>query len=507
MDLRLRNLEPLDARAVSATVRYGKPSKLFVLLLALLALAGVTACGSHAPLQASPPSAPALLPPPQPLPNDTCGPSPDPASSTPAAAVGRTTVEMPAATACRHAPSSGGGSGSIRGIASVVAVPWGLVSLGGAELCVLRQGESRWEHLFEVQGDNLYRVAGDGSGKLLATWEKDPDIHLFDREKKQHVRIRKPAAPSAQIFEYGASDLYFSDHGRTAVVFMENRPPSPPTTHGAYLFDLENAVAPRPLFVQTGLLLRASSSAAVFAVPRYPERACFDLGCWPIAEIRAWQVSGGVARCKTLLSGAGDWLERARALPGSDEDAEVAVLIAAHSRSRGLLRWRYEDARADYRPMPPPSGPDWAANASRLTRAGDLVEVWDTEAWGLRIQRHSPAGAAQSIVLPPLPRRGGLTDTEGAHVVKERANGELFVHWGDYLLLLSAKGVRLMNLEPVPGGREWAWVDIYVPEPEALWMGVERGGGRDFEEVPFARIEHAAKEWPAVRAEIQTSVP
>jgi hypothetical protein len=43
MGLRLRNLEPLDARAVSATVRYVKPSNLFVLLLALLALAGVTA--------------------------------------------------------------------------------------------------------------------------------------------------------------------------------------------------------------------------------------------------------------------------------------------------------------------------------------------------------------------------------------------------------------------------------------------------------------------------------
>lgn len=496
MDFRLRNLEPLDARAV-------------VLLLALLALAGVTACGSPAPLHASPPPpAPALLPPPQPVPNDTCGPSPDPASSTPAAAVVRTTVEMPAATACRHAPSSGGGSGSIRGIASVVAVPWGLVSVGGAELCVLRQGERGWEHLFEVQGDNLYRVAGDASGKLLATWEKDPDIHLFDREKKQHVRIRKPAAPYARIFEYGASDLYFSDNGRTAVVFMEDRPPRPPTTHGAYLLDLENAVAPRPLFVQAGLLLRSSSSASVFAVPKNEERACFDLGCWPIAEIRAWQMSGGVARCKTLLSGVGDWMERARALPGSDEDNQVAVLIADRSRNRGLLRWRYGDAKADYRSLPPPSGPDWAANASRFTRAGDLVEVWNTDAWGLRIQRHSPAGASQSIVLPPLPRRGGLTDTEGAHVVKERVNGELFVHWGDYLLLLSANAqVRLMNLEAVPGGREWAWVDIYVPQPEALWIGVESGGATDFDQFSFAAIERSAKPWPADRAQIETTVP
>ncbi len=390
----------------------------------------------------------------------------------------------------------------------MVAVPWGLASVGGAELCVLRRGGGGWEHLFDVRGDNLYRVAGDASGKLLATWEKDPDIHLFDREKKQHVRIRKPAAPSPAIFEYGVSNLYFADDGRSAVVFMEDRPARPPTTHGAYLLDLENAAPPKPLFVQTGLLLRSSLSASVFAVPKNEASACFDLCCWPIAEIRAWEVSGGVAGCKTLLSGAGDWLERARALPGSDERHDVAVLIAEHSRKRGLLRWRFGDAKADYRSLPPPAGPVWASNASRFTGAGDLVEVWDTDAWGLRIQRHSPAGTAQSIVLPPLPRRGGLTDTQGAHVVEERANGDLFVHWSDYLLLLSANApIRLMNLEAVPGRREWAWVDVYVPQPEALWIGVESGGARELDPLPFATIEHAAKPWPLDRAQVRATVP
>jgi hypothetical protein len=427
----------------------------------------------------------------------------------PTAAAERATEEMPAPKACGHAPGAGAGSGRIRGVSYVVAVPWGLVSEGGAELCVLRPGGGGWEHLFEVHGDDLYRVAGDASGRVLAAWEKDPDIHLFDREKKQHVHIRKPAPPSPAIFGYGVSNLYFSDDGRTAVVFMENRPPRPPTTHGAYLVDLENAALTKTLFVQTGLLLHSSLAASVFAVPRNETVACFDLGCWPIAEIRAWEVSGGVAACKTLLSGAGDWLERARALPGTDESRELAVLIAERSQQkRGLLRWRYGDARADYRSLPPPSGPGWAANASRFTRAGDLLELWDTDAWGLRIQRHSPAGESQSILLPPLPRRGGLTDTEGAHVVKERDNGDIFVHWSDYLLLLSASApVRLMNLEAVPGGREWAWADIYVPQPEALWIGVESGGGREFYRLPFAAIEHAAKPWPVDRTQIRATVP
>jgi hypothetical protein len=197
-----------------------------------------------------------------------------------------------------------------------------------------------------------------------------------------------------------------------------------------------------------------------------------------------------------LLSGAGDLLERARALPGSDDEHQVAVLLADRARNRGLLRWRYGEASASFRPLPPPSGPDWAADASRFTRAGDLLEVWVTDAWGLLLQRHSPTGATEATRFPALPRRQGMTDTEGAHVVKERANGDLFVHWSDYLLLLPSAGqARLMNLVAVPG-REWAWVDAYVPEPEALWLGVEAGGGSYFYELPFAEIERGAKPWP-----------
>ncbi|MDP9000596.1 MAG: hypothetical protein M3O46_10845, partial [Myxococcota bacterium] len=310
------------------------------------------------------------------------------------------------------------------------------------------------------------------------------------------------------IFEWGVTNMYFSEDGRTGVVFLQNRAPTPPTTNAAYLLDLETSAPPKPLFVQTGLLLHTSVSASVFAIPKNETSACFDQGCWPIAQIRAWEVAGGVATCKTLLSGEGDQLERARALPGTDDDRQVAVLIADRSRNRGILRWRYGEARADYRPLPAPSGPDWAADASRLTRAGDLLELWNTDAWGLLVQRHSLTGGVKSIQLPPLPRRGGLTDTEGVHVVKERTSGDLFAHWGDYLLLLPAIGpTRLMNLEAVPGGREWAWADIYVPQPEALWIGVEAGGGAYFYELSFAEIEHRAKPWPTDPAQAKMTAP
>jgi hypothetical protein len=438
---------------------------------------------------------------PRPLPMEGCGVPPVPVGTASASTFEGTTVALPPPVACRGAPGAGTAA-QIRGVAGVVAVPWGLVSLGGAELCVMR-GARRWERLHEVPGDNLYRVAADASGRVLAYWEKDPDIHLFVPAKKQHVRIRRPVAPYPTIFEWGVSNLFFSEDGRTAVVLMEDRPARPPTTHAAYLLDLENAVPPRILFVQTGLLLHGSVSASVFAVPKNPTSACFDLGCWPIAEIRAWEVTRGAATCKTLLSGNGDQLERARAMPGSDDDQQVGVLIADRSRNRGILRWRYGEARADYRPLPPPSGPDWAADASRLTRAGDLLELWTTNAWGLLVLRHLPTGETRSIQLPPLPRRQGLTDTEGVHLVKERTSDDLFVHWGDYLLLLPATGpTRLMNLEAVPGGREWAWVDVYVPQPEALWIGVE-GAGREFYRLPFSEIEHGAKPWPTDPAQVR----
>jgi hypothetical protein len=373
----------------------------------------------------------------------------------------------------------------------------------------MRTGGRGWEHFYEVHGDNLYRVAGDASGRLLAYWEKDPDIHLFVLEKKQHVRFRRPAAPYPEIFEWGVQNMYFAEDGRTAVVFMENRPPRPPTMHGAYLLDLETSAPPKTLFVQPGLILHTSASASVFAVPRNETHQCFDMGCWPIAEIRAWEVTGGVATPKTLLSGDGDRLERARAMPGSDDDHQVAVLIAEHStRQRGILRWRHGQPRADYRPLPPPAGLDWAADASRFTRAGDLIELSGTNKWGLLVQRHLPTGEVKSIVLPALPRRGGLTDTQAAHVVKERANGDLFVHWSDYLLLLPAAGpTRLMNLEAVPGGREWAWADIYVPQPEALWIGVEAGSGAYYYRLTFEEIERRAKAWPADPAQVKATAP
>lgn len=176
------------------------------------------------------------------------------------------------------------------------------------------------------------------------------------------------------------------------------------------------------------------------------------------------------------------------------------MLVAERPRRRAMLRWRYGAATADYRALPPPAGPDWAANASRLTRAGDFVEMWNTDAWGVLVQRHSPSGGVTNALVPPLPRRRGITDTMGVHVVKERKNGELIAHWSDYLLLLHAAGrdgpTRLMSLEAPSGEREWAWADIYVPEPEALWMGVEFGGGRELRALPFAEIERGAKPWP-----------
>ncbi|MDP8998513.1 MAG: hypothetical protein M3O46_00195, partial [Myxococcota bacterium] len=159
-------------------------------------LAGTTACRSPEAVRVTLPSPPYESPmhvaTPRPTPTDACGAPPAPAATLSAEASERTTVEMPPPAVCRGVPNSGTGSGArIRGVATVVTVPWGVVSLGGPELCVLRKGGRGWERFYEVPGDNLYRVAGDASGRLLAYWEKDPDIHLFVPAKKQHVRFRR----------------------------------------------------------------------------------------------------------------------------------------------------------------------------------------------------------------------------------------------------------------------------------------------------------------------------
>jgi hypothetical protein len=76
-----------------------------------------------------------------------------------------------------------------------------------------------------------------------------------------------------------------------------------------------------------------------------------------------------------------------------------------------------------------------------LTASGDVVEVWSTDERGLEIRRHLPNGKMKVSSLAPLPRRTPhdhpLFNIAG---VMERASGDLFLHWGEYLVLLPVNG-------------------------------------------------------------------
>ncbi len=104
-----------------------------------------------------------------------------------------------------------------------------LISLGSSRLQVLRPGAKAWEILLDQKGDHLYRIAFDRSGRVLAAWEKDPLIHLFSADGKQHTTLPKPGIPEEGVYQFRVEHLAFLPNGRDALVFAEGekliRPP------------------------------------------------------------------------------------------------------------------------------------------------------------------------------------------------------------------------------------------------------------------------------------------
>jgi hypothetical protein len=98
--------------------------------------------------------------------------------------------------------------------------------------------------------------------------------------------------------------------------------------------------------------------------------------------------------------------------------------------------------------------------------------------------------------LPPQPKKTPNDRPDFAlYALKERKNGDLFLHRGDFLYLLPAGGpARIMPWAALGLSGEWAGAAIYVADPEALWIGIESPrGGRDFVHVRFTAIEKRAR--------------
>jgi hypothetical protein len=64
-----------------------------------------------------------------------------------------------------------------------------------------------------------------------------------------------------------------------------------------------------------------------------------------------------------------------------------------------------------------------------------------------------------------------------------------------------AASPRALSVEPLLGRRdEWAGVDVYVPEQDALWIGVEVKGSRDFVRIDLADVDKRVKPLESQRA-------
>lgn len=390
----------------------------------------------------------------------------------------------------------------------------GLVSIGGAALRQLRNGERRWRTLHAIPKDNLYRVAADDRGRILAAWEKDPNIHLFSGG--QHVTFPKPAAGSVTMDKFQVDHMSFFPNGREALVIMSGQVKSPPSRRvpepvhfyysswatEAWRLPLDGRSEPKLLFREEfGYRLYESTRGVVFAMPKYPGQDCSYNTCFPITAIVAYEITDSGIKKHTVLGGDGFganvYLSAASLVRGSNDERLAMVVRFTKNEGRlwlnggrGLVRWRWGDAKADYRPLPGNGSfePRWL-----LTRDNDfieLVEHWDEEPDQLEIRRYLANGGEQSASIKALRKMARVWN------LGERADGGLWLHWGDHVGLISpGQPPRSIDLDPLfQRGTEWAGVIIYVTTPESLWVGLD-GRGRSYVRVDLTEAEKRARPW------------
>jgi hypothetical protein len=356
-------------------------------------------------------------------------------------------------------------------------------------------GTSKWQTIHAVPGASLYRIAYDDAGRLLAWWEEEPHFHLFVPRTKAHETFPLPPPPSPE-FKYGfrPEAMYFTGDGNGAIIYMHGFIGGRTWVTVAYHYDLARRTPPTLLFRQPGYTLHSSSRMAVHALPKKPDDACEHNFCHPLGAVIAWEISGTNATRKVLLDGNARREDLSRVQPvWSDGGDRVAVLVDEHPRRRHILRWRWGDAAATFAPLPP--GPPSSlsdAETMWLTASGDVVEVWLTDQRGLEIHRHPATGPMTVLSLAPLPRRTPndrpLFSIAG---VMERARGDLFLHWGEYLVLLPAHGpARRLDLRTAFKRKsEISSRLLYVRSPEGIWVGIDAGKTLDMTLLPQAGLE------------------
>ena len=416
--------------------------------------------------------------------------------------VGLAAASMARAEGVDPGAKDASGPARLDGATTVRPVAGGLISVGGSTLRRLRTGSRRWETLHAVPEDNLYRVASDESGRVLAAWENDPSIHLFSPARKRRVALPKPPAPPDVKPGFQVEHLEFSPDGRDALVFMGGRMERQRKTTAVYRIALDGRLASRLIFRLDGAVrLHTSRSGAIFVTPKDPGQVCTHQSCLPIAAIVAYEFAGDGVAQRILLSGEQADVSSALLVRGSD-DARVALVLELVTRrgpqraelGRSLLRWRWGHDETDYRILPRRGGSmsDWL-----LTSNGDFIELehrrggdWLDQDF-LDLRRYPTGGGdVQTTSL------GALQTRVEPYGLGERSDGSLWLHWGEHLALLSpGKPPRGLDLTPLlQRDTEWAGAHTYVKSPESLWIGLD-GHGRGFVRVDLADAERRSSAW------------
>jgi len=376
----------------------------------------------------------------------------------------------------------------------------GLMTVGGSSLRVLPRGAKAFVSLHRQPGDNLYRVAANDAGGVLAAWEKDPSIHLFTAAPKRHLKLAKPPPPSEDLNRYQVDHLAFLPDGRNALVMMagDRKGPGQVPVYVVYRLALDGSSPPELLYrVDAARKLDVSVERAVFLMFRKPQQSC-DTNTCPVDEIVVFEhAASGVTR-KSLFDGRAQECGLATKVWGS-KDAPLVLQLRLARNQRALLRWQPGQEKADLHPLP--KGGSWEPELYLMPK-GDVVRVEAVANNVLTVHRFAGDGSEQVITVPTMRPVSPYTYDPQVHDIGTRQDGRLWIHWGDDLLLFSAdlsKPPRAYDLEPLLTRRAtWAGVDVYLADPELLWVGIELGAGRDFVRLSFADMEKRSKTW-AVR--------
>lgn len=386
----------------------------------------------------------------------------------------------------------------LHGLLTMLPMPnGGFLTVGGSNLRVLAPGGRQFTSLHRIPNDNLYRVASNEAGDVLAAWEKEESLHYFTGTPRRHVTLPKPKPPTDEIGSFQVKSLAFLENGRDVLVHMAGRKKPRGEVSVTYRVALDGG-APELLYrVDEGRPLHMRRDVAVYVMPERPEQPCEHRTCAPVRAVVAYELTEYGVKHTVLLHGADTPVSNARMIWGNT-DEQVFLELSLGRNERAVLRWRPGQPKADIRPFP-----KFASFNERLfsTNSGDVLQLLNQHEEALVIHRHTPDGKQETIRVPAS--NDPDTIDSNLHALGMRKNGALWMYWGNFVLLFDrelTRNPRAYSVEPLLTRRtEWADVAVYVQEPEVLWIGIEVGRGRDFVRVTFAEMEKRAKPWRAVR--------